>query len=404
MADAFAVLGVLAGGDVNAVLPEDRGGDDFARAFRSGILDGLAVLGFVFRRVGVVFPDRLEEGAVGFLLGSRVEGVAEAFAAAEEDEVLAVDLAGRGRAPLAVEETGTNLGVVLAEEFAGLFVHCHEAGRERGGDVHVRPVLAVRGGDVEHVADDEDGAVGGVVRKNAQFIHHVVAPDDVGVLLAGRDERSLLAVGTEHVLHDVFGLVLVRAVVAVRHAFDVEAEDFAARGDDVEAVAFDDRRGEQAEAFPVVDLAGLELGDDKLPVERAGLLIEAEEDGAVAEMLLVAWHVVVGADVDAAISDGGVAVALRAELHGELHVLLRGAVVILGALHELARLEAVGQARGDRIHIAVLSAAPLAPIAAGVGGLRGRSLWSFRLGRVRFLFAACEGDRAGGGEGGGEEG
>ena len=62
------------------------------------------------------------------------------------------------------------------------------------------------GGDL--AVDDEDAAVGRVVREHAQLIHHVVAPDDVGVLGADGD-LGLARAG------DVLGLVLEGAVVGL---------------------------------------------------------------------------------------------------------------------------------------------------------------------------------------------
>ena len=38
-------------------------------------------------------------------------------------------------------------------------------------------------------SDDEDGAIRGVVREDAEFVHHVVPPDDVRVLGAEFDLR-----------------------------------------------------------------------------------------------------------------------------------------------------------------------------------------------------------------------
>src|SRR6266446_3389632 len=121
-ADAFAMLGVLAGRDIDAIFPEDRRGIDFARPFRRRILDRLAILDFVFGGIAIVLPDCLEEAAVGFFDWFGIEGVAPAVAAAEEDELSAVDFAGRGRTPLAVKDASADFGVLLAQEFAGFFV------------------------------------------------------------------------------------------------------------------------------------------------------------------------------------------------------------------------------------------------------------------------------------------
>src|SRR4029077_15845122 len=65
VADAFAMLGVLAGGDVDPVLPEDRRGIDFAGAFGGGVFVGgigLLILG----RIAVVFPGDFQKAAIAF--------------------------------------------------------------------------------------------------------------------------------------------------------------------------------------------------------------------------------------------------------------------------------------------------------------------------------------------------
>ena len=115
-------------------------------------------------------------------MGSAAKRVEHAVAAAEEDLPLAVDLARRRRAPLAVENARADAGVVLARDLAGLLVQGDEARRQRRGNVHVGPVLAVRGADVDQVADDQGRAVRGVVREDPELVHHVVDPDDVGIL------------------------------------------------------------------------------------------------------------------------------------------------------------------------------------------------------------------------------
>src|SRR6266568_459475 len=247
-ADAFAMLGVLAGRDIDPIFPEDRRGIDFARPFRRWILDRLAVLDFVFGRIAIVLPDRFEEAAVGFFDGFGVEGVAPAIAATEEDQLPAVDFAGRGRTPLAVKDAGADFGVLLAQVFAGFFVERDETGRIGRRNVGVGPVLAVAGAGVKDVVNDEERAVGGVVREDAEFVHHVVAPNDVGILRAGFDPGFA---GTG----DVWRLVLERAVVAVGHALGIQTEDFAAAAHQVNPVALDRGRGEQAQALPIVDLA-----------------------------------------------------------------------------------------------------------------------------------------------------
>ncbi len=114
--------------------------------------------------------------------------------------------------------------------------------------------------------------------KDAQFVHHVVPPDDVGVVRADFGGGIARA-------GDVLGLVHEGALVAVGHALGVQAHDLATAGDEINAVALDARRGEQAQVFPIVDLAGGQFGNDQLPEERAGFFIETHQDAAVALVL-----------------------------------------------------------------------------------------------------------------------
>ena len=58
MTDAFAVFGILTGGDVDAILVEHGCGVDLAGTLGGGILEGFAILRLVFGRVDVE-QDRL---------------------------------------------------------------------------------------------------------------------------------------------------------------------------------------------------------------------------------------------------------------------------------------------------------------------------------------------------------
>ena len=85
VADAFAVFGVLADGDVNAVLVKNGRRVDLARAFRGRIL-----VFFAFGRIAIAFPGHFQIRGVPFLHRFRVERVAPAVAAAEKDQGLAI--------------------------------------------------------------------------------------------------------------------------------------------------------------------------------------------------------------------------------------------------------------------------------------------------------------------------
>ena len=282
-AHPFAMLRILADGVIDAVLPEDGSSVDFAGALGVWILKSLSI-----RRVAVIPPYLFEVGAVAFLHRLGVKRIAEAVAAAVKYELATIDTAcGRGT-PQAVEHARADLRVVLGEELAGALVQCDQAGRVGGGNIGMRPVLPVGGYHIHHIADDQRCAVRSVMWEDAQFVDHVVAPDGIGVLWAGFDRRCAplgrLALVQYDLLNHVFGLVLVRAVVAISHPFCIEAKHFAAAGYDIHPVTLARRRGEQAEAFPIVHLARCELRHHELPKQLAGLLVEAHQDAPVAHV------------------------------------------------------------------------------------------------------------------------
>src|SRR5207249_2228590 len=169
-----------------------------------------------------------------FLDRFRIERVTIAVAAAEEDQFFAVHNPHGRRAPLSVKNARADLGVVFRDEFAGLLVQGNQAGRVRRGDVDVGPVLAIGGAGEYQVVQDEHGTVRSVVGEDAQFVHHVIDPDDIGVL------RPCLGLGFAGA-DDVLRFVHVGAVVAVGHAFGVQADDFTAAGDQIDAIGLHGR-------------------------------------------------------------------------------------------------------------------------------------------------------------------
>ena len=81
------MLGVLADGDIDPVLIEHRRGVDFA-----GTLGGRVLEFFPLGRIAVKFPNRFEEAGVALLHRLGIEGVTETVAAAEKDQLAAIDL------------------------------------------------------------------------------------------------------------------------------------------------------------------------------------------------------------------------------------------------------------------------------------------------------------------------
>src|ERR1043166_10065233 len=132
----------------------------------------------------------------------------------------------------------------------------------------MRPVLSVRGCHVEAIADHEDRTAGDIVGEYAEFFAHVEPPDDIAVGRALLDGRLA---GPGNVLR----LLLEWAIIAVGHAVRVEAQHFASAADEINPVAIDQRRGADAEEFPIADFAGAELGNGELPEELPARLLEA---------------------------------------------------------------------------------------------------------------------------------
>ena len=168
VADAFAVLGILTVGDVDDVLDDDRRRDHFVARLRP---DGVL-------RIGVELPE--------FLAGLRL-------VAAHPPVALAVDhlharrrscrrqASTTGRAGSCRRATRPPTRACLSSRSTAMMRR-----RLRRRDVDVALVLAVARRDVEHVVVRDRRRVGEVVRKRADFLHHVERPEHVGVVLAGQ--------------------------------------------------------------------------------------------------------------------------------------------------------------------------------------------------------------------------
>ena len=120
------------------------------------------------------------------------EGVDEAVAGGEEDEVSSVNNAEGGRGPGAVENVRGDVFVLAGEELARAFVEDDEARGVGRADAFVGVVHAGAGVEVKMVAANEDGAVGGVVGPDACLLREVEEPEDVGVEGAGGEQAGRL--------------------------------------------------------------------------------------------------------------------------------------------------------------------------------------------------------------------
>src|SRR4051812_42986021 len=205
-ANAFAVFGVLAHGDVDAVLVENRRGVNFAWSFSRGVFELLA-----FGRVAVVFPNRSQEGAIAFFYWLGIKGVAPAVTTPKKDFLAAIHNRQRGRTPLAMENALADVRIVFAEELTSLRIQRDEAGRVWRRNVGMRPVLTIRSTNINNAVHDENRAVGSIVWKYAELIHHVVAPDNIAVFRSGLDGRRGtfrgFAAVCEYVFNEIFAFL-----------------------------------------------------------------------------------------------------------------------------------------------------------------------------------------------------
>jgi hypothetical protein len=225
-----------------------------------------------------------------------------------------------------VENIGADMLIIGGDEFAGALIDNDEARGIGGADLAVGVVDAVATVDVEQVAVDEDRALHLIVNVNAGLLDQIADPEDVGIGGAGL-ERGITA--QDHVA----GFVLEGAIVAVGHAFHVEADDLATIGQDIGAISFNGRRRGEAYFGPIEEFVMLLLGNfrhHQLPEEMAIVFVETQQHIAVSLMAGIAGMLVVGADEHAAAGDDGRGVTLRAKVGDPLDVLAGGGVEAVG--------------------------------------------------------------------------
>src|SRR6266478_1064135 len=134
--DAFAMFRVLADGDIDPVLVEHRRSVDFAGTLGCRVLEF-----FPFRRIAVKLPNCFEETRVALFHRFGIEGVTETVAAAEEDQLAAVDLSQRGRTPLTMENSRPDVRIIFPRQLAGFLIQRNETWSIGRRNVGVSPVL-----------------------------------------------------------------------------------------------------------------------------------------------------------------------------------------------------------------------------------------------------------------------
>ena len=168
VADALAVLGILAVGDVDDVVVDDRRADHLVARLRPD-----RVL-----RDWCRTPTASCRSAPRSRAPSRRPAPCTTCIDAADRRRRSAWTTGRAGCDRPTElSSHTSLPVVAIDR--------DDRRRLRRRDVDVALVLAVRGVDEEQVLVDDRRRVGEVVRERADLLHHVEHPDDVGVVLAG---------------------------------------------------------------------------------------------------------------------------------------------------------------------------------------------------------------------------
>lgn len=170
----------------------------------------------------------------------------------------------------------------------------------------MRLVHAVGRADEDQVAERHGRGVRHVVRKRADFLHHVELPDDVRVGVGGEllaRERSVVLLVTE--------------------ALQVGRHHLAAVVREVDDLVLDEGRRADPLERPVVHASRRQLFERGLPHELAVGLAEGHEHAAITGLLRIPHEFVVGPDEHQAPRHRGVAVGLRSQLGHPLHVPLR---------------------------------------------------------------------------------
>ena len=140
-----------------------------------------------------------------------------------------------------MENALADVRIVFAEELTSLRIQRDEAGRVWRRNVGMRPVLTIRSTNINNAVHDENRAVGSIVWKYAELIHHVVAPDNIAVFRSGLDGRRGtfrgFAAVCEYVFNEIFAFLFEGAFVSIGHAIDIQAQDFATAAHNINPVS-----------------------------------------------------------------------------------------------------------------------------------------------------------------------
>src|SRR6266567_2476869 len=133
---------ILPDRDIDAVLVANRRADDFARATVAAIGDRLAGMRAILGRIAVALPNMLEDSGlprIGVRYGPRVEGIANAVAAAIKNERPPVDDGQRRAGPRTVKNAFANVRVIDRDEPSGFLIE-----RDQRPGVRIRDILVHR--------------------------------------------------------------------------------------------------------------------------------------------------------------------------------------------------------------------------------------------------------------------
>ena len=279
------MLGVFTDAGVDVAIIEDRRPDDVVASGPTAEQ--------VERLLGIAveFPQQF---GTALAVTGRVETVNPAVAATHHHLRLTTRLEGERAGPLAVQDVQTGR-LVAPDELAGVLVEADEAGSVRGRDVDVIVVHAVAGDDEAVVSDTRHRTRTHVVLEHAQRTHHVVAPNDVGLVLV------LVCFGLERAV-----------VLTVVEALHVEAQHFTAAGVVPKPRVVTENGRADPQVRPVVHATSRQLGRRGLPQKLARLLLECDQAAQIdlGRIPLEIPMRVVGADEHLAVRHDGVAIRL----------------------------------------------------------------------------------------------
>ena len=294
---------------------------------------------------------------------ARIEAVEPAVAAAEDHLRLAAEHRVRGRRPLAVQHIRP--GELSVHSTLPVFLSTAMKRRGIGGrQVDVGIVDAVGGVHEQHVAGGGDRATAHVVLLDAQLLHHVEHPDHVGFFVFLPVGLGILFERRFFFIRDGSVIFAAAKSFGVRHLTSPRLVTYHSRLPSTNGAQQSPSSG-QSFTRPVGSFSLLSC-QRNLPVFSSKQSSTPKID--VGRVALQIAGAVIGADVDLAVGNDGIAVAFETQLRSPLDVLRPLVQPSAGVGIELAQVPFARNVFGLGRVVANGRAAPLAPIVRAHAG------------------------------------